>query len=235
MKIKALCIILCILCAATAFSQNENSLSVYPHVGLNLSTYDRGMTYFLDNGEGFTFTPKYTIGYIFGGELVKQNHNLGVTLGLDFVLERIKYEDVIASSEDYKIQSKNLSTSNSYLKTPLLVSYSIWGNDYSRIYIKSGIQPIFLLHNTTKSTLYYYKRENDQWIIINNLSGKSEGSSTSVYKKIQLAIPIGISYEYKQISIDFRYNIGLTNVYKYTDVKAFNRNFALTVGYRITL
>lgn len=235
MKIKILYITICIFCTETIFAQNNNEFSVYPHIGFNISSFTKGVTYSLDNGEKFDYNPKYTIGFNFGGEIEKKKQNIGLSLGLIFTLEHIKFEDISVSSETYRIHSKNFSILNKNLDVPIIVSYNIWGNNVSKIYLKSGILFRFLLSGTTKNTISFYKRENDQWVINNNYSGKNKGEFTDGYNKIQVAIPIGISYEYKKISIDFKYNIGLTNVYKYTKENIYNRSFVLSAGYSITL
>ena len=59
------------------------------------------------------------------------------------------------------------------------------------------------------------------------------------YKKFDFSIPVGVSYQFKTpITIDARYQIGLTRLNKYTadgvkDSK--NSVFTLTVGYKFGL
>ena len=48
-----------------------------------------------------------------------------------------------------------------------------------------------------------------------------------------LSVPVGISYEYMNICLDARYNIGCTKVWK--DVKGCNSVFQVTVGYKFKL
>ena len=47
------------------------------------------------------------------------------------------------------------------------------------------------------------------------------------------SIPVGISYEYMNICLDARYNIGCTKVWK--DVKGCNSVFQVTLGYKFKL
>ena len=65
-----------------------------------------------------------------------------------------------------------------------------------------------------------------------------------VCKTIDFSIPVGVSYEISDFVIDFRYNIGITNISKNTKIKADgleiesdkktrNSVFMLTVGYKI--
>ena len=47
------------------------------------------------------------------------------------------------------------------------------------------------------------------------------------------SIPVGVSYEYMNICLDARYNIGCTKVYK--DIKGCNSVFQITLGYKFKL
>lgn len=234
MRLKHLCIILCLFCTNAVFAQN-NSLSIYPIVGVNLSSLTKGTTYFLDDGTSCQYRPEYAIGFNIGGELEKKIQRIGLSLGLIFSLEQIKYKDIYVSSESYRFLSKDFSAKNKNLDVPLSVSYDIWDNKDSRICLKSGLLLRYLLNGTTKSTVSFYKKENNEWIINNIISGYNKQDFTYGYNRVQLAIPVGVSYEYKKIYMDLRYNIGLTNVYKYSDENIYNRSFVLSVGYSITV
>ena len=52
-------------------------------------------------------------------------------------------------------------------------------------------------------------------------------------KDFNLSIPLGLSYEYKNINLDLRYNLGLTDATIFTDSK--NRTIMLTIGYGVKL
>ena len=54
----------------------------------------------------------------------------------------------------------------------------------------------------------------------------------SAYKKVALSIPIGISYEYMNVVLDARYNVGLT---KANEFGSKDRTFLFTVGYKFDL
>lgn len=63
----------------------------------------------------------------------------------------------------------------------------------------------------------------------------------SKYKDVMngfnVSVPVGISYEYRNICLDVRYNIGLTKIYKDQGANdnARNSTFMFTVGYGIDL
>ena len=51
---------------------------------------------------------------------------------------------------------------------------------------------------------------------------------------VDFSIPVGISYEYANVCLDARYNIGVTNTFKDSD-NSRNSVFQLTLGYKFKL
>ena len=58
-----------------------------------------------------------------------------------------------------------------------------------------------------------------------------------VLNKVNLSIPVGIAYEYRNVAIDLRYHIGVTHVYKEQDMYDVSRGktVMLTLGYGFDL
>ena len=54
-------------------------------------------------------------------------------------------------------------------------------------------------------------------------------------RKVNLSLPLGLSYEYKNLSLDLRYNLGLTNVWDYVNSTEKNRTIMITLGYGVEL
>ena len=54
-------------------------------------------------------------------------------------------------------------------------------------------------------------------------------------KKVDVAIPLGLSYEYMNVILDARYNVSLTKASKGDWDKCKNKALTFTVGYRFTL
>lgn len=101
-----------------------------------------------------------------------------------------------------------------YLNIPILAQYYVWNG----LAIKAGVQPGCLV----------------------SAKAKGDGESTSIKEycnKFDVAIPVGLSYEYKNIVLDARYNIGLTKTFKktYTDKKSNNSVFQFTLGYKFKI
>lgn len=101
-----------------------------------------------------------------------------------------------------------------YLNIPILAQYYV----IDGLALKAGIQPGCLV----------------------SAKAKGNGHSTSIKdgcNKFDVAIPIGLSYEYKNIVLDARYNIGLTKTFKksYSEKKSNNSVFQFTLGYKFKL
>ena len=54
-------------------------------------------------------------------------------------------------------------------------------------------------------------------------------------RKVNLSLPLGLAYEYKNICLDLRYNLGLTNVMDSKYLTSKNRTIMITLGYGIEL
>ena len=54
----------------------------------------------------------------------------------------------------------------------------------------------------------------------------------SLINKFDLAIPVGLSYEYNGITLDARYNFGLTKLITGIDDAIYQRVIVVTLGYK---
>jgi hypothetical protein len=70
----------------------------------------------------------------------------------------------------------------------------------------------------------------DEWY---RLGSEVLGEDIKV-NKFDLSIPVGISYEYKNVVLDARYNWGLLKVMNVGDA-FYNRVFMLSLGYKFVL
>lgn len=50
--------------------------------------------------------------------------------------------------------------------------------------------------------------------------------------RVDIAIPIGLSYEFKGVTLDARYNFGLVKVFRGSDESIHNNSFVATLGYK---
>ena len=59
----------------------------------------------------------------------------------------------------------------------------------------------------------------------------------NVFNRVNLSLPVGISYEFKHVAVDLRYHLGLTHVYKDQSLYdlSYNKTIMLTLGYGFDL
>lgn len=153
---------------------------------------------------------KFKVGAVGGMEVgYYVSEPFALTAGLLVSLQGSNYKD-----NEYE---KDMKTTLTYLNVPLLANYYVAPG----FAIKAGIQPGFLLGRKTKGT----EKVEGAW-------EDYEYTDTDGMKKLDLSIPIGLSYEFSNIVLDARYNLGLTKIVEH--VKAKNSVFMLTLGYKIS-
>ena len=124
---------------------------------------------------------------------------------------------LVYSMQGYKFSEGNYDTTVKldYLNVPILANVYVAPG----LAVKLGVQPGFKLSSKVKM----------------------EGSGTSIegesdddgVKGFDLAIPVGVSYQYQNIVLDARYNWGVTKIMD--DVDSKNSVFQITLGYKFSL
>lgn len=102
-----------------------------------------------------------------------------------------------------------------YLTVPIVANlYIVKG-----LALKAGVQPGYNVKAKIKTT------------------GEVEGDFGEAVKKIDFSVPVGLSYEFRTIVLDARYNFGLTKMFDMDKVDLDSKNlaFRLTLGYKFTL
>ncbi len=107
-----------------------------------------------------------------------------------------------------------------YVNIPILANFYV----AKGFALKVGIQPAFNVSNKVKfdGITVDYNRFMEEF-----LEEEPCGAHT-----FDFAIPVGASYEYKNVTLDARYNIG---VYRIDDDSARNSVFQITLGYKFKL
>lgn len=82
--------------------------------------------------------------------------------------------------------------------------------------VKLGVQPGFNVNSKFETSV----------------SGTTRSTDIDA-KSVDFSIPVGLSYEYKNVVLDARYNWGLTKVFDNRDYK--NSVFQITLGYKFDL
>lgn len=113
---------------------------------------------------------------------------------------------LLYTMQGYKIKDVDKGFNMDYLNIPILAQYQLMDG----LKIKAGVQPGILM------------------------SAKHDGNDfKDQCKSMDIAIPLGLSYEFSDFVIDARYNLGLNKIDKDGDRKSKNSVIMVTLGYRI--
>ena len=175
---------------------------------------------------------------------------LSFDFGMFYTRDRVK-EDGQIKYEDWNL---NLTASHFRLVTerldiPLMLGLHVLPG----LTLKAGMQPSVLLSATVKNRLTGYVADMSQWLsfpnTITTVAKLSEelpkipwdedvktGFKSNMYD-FDVCIPVGASYEWRNIVLDARYHFGLFSIAKDGDKKqdAHRRYLLLTLGYRFNL
>lgn len=230
-----------IMLALLAISQNSTAQTfggetkIFPMVGLTLSKMNNDIILTdLGNGQAGEIKPKYKFGITAGAEVRHRfnNNDFGFSAGLLYSMYGTKYSDYTYSNEQYYNKITDSNQTLHYLTIPVMAIYYFGNSGFS---VKAGVQAGYLLSAKGSNDFENGTIENGQYIPDAEKSGEASNTSTDIFKRFDIGIPVGVTYEYKNISIDLRYLFGLKNLYKYYDERIRNRSFSLTIGYGFTI
>ena len=121
----------------------------------------------------------------------------------------INYSQQGAKQDKYDVTYKM-----DYLTLPIVANFYI----VKGLAIKAGVQPGFNIKSKMDATTV-------------------QADFEDAVKKFDLSIPVGLSYEFRNIVLDARYNFGLTKMFDMNKVDLNSKNlaFQLTLGYKFTL
>jgi hypothetical protein len=224
------------LSAMAATAQNKvGEFSIKPMVGINVSDISADDEADYNVKVGFT-----------GGVEAEYGVTpwLGVSLGAIYSQQGAKIK---ASLSEFGVNEEGRQVAvlldmkgklkADYINMPLLANFYVWKG----LAIKTGLQVGFLVNDkmnvdaaiarvTAPDTEDLSKPSTDNFFS----SFSVEGSD--ICKSVVFGIPIGLSYEYKNITLDARYYFGLTRMDDAEeDPAARNRCLSITLGYKFKL
>ena len=131
----------------------------------------------------------------------------GITAGVLYSMQGCKDKD-----------NSDLKSNVDYINIPIVANAYL----FKGFAVKVGLQPGFLVRAKEKYSNGGIAVDRDMKEFCN---------------KVDLSIPIGLSYEYANFVFDARYNWGLTKLFKddARDKKSHNSVFMLSVGYKFAL
>lgn len=217
------------LCMATvsASAQSEvGTFTLQPKIGFNVSFLtNAGKSYLVEplGGKPMEGSRDVKLGFVAGVEGEYQiTPMISVAAGLLYSMQGTKWEDLESQTAYYRAMSKDRMVNLSYLNIPIVANFYV----LKGFALKAGVQAGFLLDSKGKETIY------------DNLENREVETSGDIegIKKFDLSIPLGASYEFNNVVIDARYNLGLTKVCPGEDNKSSKNSVVqVTVGYKFAL
>lgn len=237
-------IVICMTQTQIALAQNTGKWSLTPKVGLTNGHWVGDHAAYESNRLGWTIgvdaenkickrlSLSFGLQYSQIGstdDIIKTNYIKGVnylTTGIIFLEDGIIN---ITDSHTFSNQRKNLG----YLQIPVLANLYLTKG----LSIKAGLQFNLL----TRAKLKYHVEGFTKFDFPDNSSNTVEfdGDETigifSDCSKADISVPVGISYELKNIVLDARYNFGLTRIMRHDPDRYYNRYLSITLGYKFNL
>ena len=239
-RINMLAVTLAITLGVVAQNQ-KGTFSIRPMAGISIANLSSSLDDYYHNQVGLTagLEVEYAI-----------SNQAGISLGAVYSQQGSKID---GSTEqqftdangqqllEYSESEGHLRTN--YINLPLMVNYYI--PVVRGLAIKAGIQvglrsderlkadQLSVRHNYLPSsanggTMQPSGLVAEMWSMVFN--------ETDVSKSVDFGIPVGLSYEYKNVTLDARYCFGLTKTDKILEAEDNrNRTFSVTLGYRFNL
>ena len=216
----------------------QGHFSVIPRIGVNFANITNNEVVVDLSQQSNTLKSRVKPGLLAGVDVEYQaTELLFASLGLQYSMQGSRYPDFERKytlkelKEDEMVEGySDWHTNLGYLNVPLLVGCRVT-EGFS---VKAGVQLGMLLNaKDYMSTTDIIPQEGG-----GREQGKAVEQKTDLYdscKKVDISIPLAVSYEFENVILDARYNIGLSRIYDLDLLKSRNSVIQLTVGYRFQL
>ena len=225
-------------CTLTIMAQDGNrKFTLKPYQGLTVSKYilTEGQQLFGDRiGITEGLEAEYGI-----------NSRLSFSLGVSYTQMGAMFNTLYDSNTSYgfgtysfQYEKEEGSFKSSYISVPLFLSFHLCKG----IAVGTGVQAGFLLKSGVNIEKNYYNAYRRITVrCFNNPTSSNSGEIVieDICKKFDWGIPVGLSIEYKDITLDTRYYFGLNKALKTSadNTKAvarnvYNRCLSITLGYK---
>jgi len=227
-------IMLLLVATVSALAQPEpGTWTITPRVGVNSSDVSGVKMYYADpfaasyDSDAYV-NSKRKWGFIAGVEVEYQiQRPLAVSLGVFYSDEGFRAEhDEYKDDTHYTSQPGcKLKWNLRYLNVPLLAHFYVEPSLLPGLALKAGVQFGFLVKNN-------YEQE-----YFNDSHTKISGSNSRDGLRFAISIPAVISYSYRNIVADLRYNIGVSNIKEdvLEDGSCRSNSIQFTIGYQFRL
>ena len=222
--------------ASLAMAQPKaGTFSIIPRVGVSIATLTKDNIYTVSGDEGVELSNRWKTGMMAGFDLDYQVlPQVSVSLGAYYSEMGCKYDETQITDRAANVPGKYLGFNNAetnlrYINVPLMLNMYVSHN----FAVKVGVQAGFNVYGKSEITETKFTVNDDE-------TTDYEKPETTKFdynaKTFDLAIPIGLSYEYMNVIVDARYNLGLTRISPILGSSS-PKNNAITINaaYRFTL
>ena len=238
---KLLLIVFAFIATIAEAQAPKGTFSVKPMAGVNISTFGSPAIEDIYHSKvRFTVGAEVEYGI---------NEWLGMSLGMMYSQQGAKIDGSLnllqqLETGDYLY---SLSKMDGYLHADYLnfpLTARVYIPALRGLSINSGIQVGVLVNDRMTMDLESVSKRGsgnlspDTWTMTPNdyVATYTQVSMNDVCKSVDFGIPLGLSYEYKNVSLDIHYYFGLTRFDKTEDPDtAKNRYLSITLGYRFHL
>lgn len=234
---------------AASAQREAGQWALIPKVGVTLSKVSGNDIFYSDDHK---MKSQMRPGVEFGAELeYMATDQIGVSVGAMYSQQGAHYGDFTYIGEikdgeaDFE-KTQDIKMPMDYINIPLMCNVYLT----DRLAVKAGVQFGCLLSSKMKystvtgrmdtrtdNVLYYYDVDGNKAEEGSQVYVSKEEDLKNIYRKMDVSIPIGISYEFENVILDARYRFGVNNINKLKEVPDKMRNsvFSFTVGYRFNL
>ena len=128
---------------------------------------------------------------------------------------------VLYTNQGFKY-SDGTKFNNHYCAVPITANYYVLPG----LAIKAGVQPAFRVKTNLVVNGTSYDMDKALEILF-------VGDDDVKMNKFDLSIPVGLSYEFNGVTLDARYNFGITKLFSGVDDAMRNQVIVVTLGYKI--
>lgn len=209
--------------------------SIIPRIGVAFTNWSNNKI-LLGDETNDCIKSKYQTGFLGGVDVeYRMTEQVGVSLGAYYARQGFRwpsYQDETKTEEKTVLTGcNNQHVGFDYVQVPLLVK----GYVTRQLAMMVGVQVGFVCGDGQfKADNSRVEIDKDGKVILDNTE-TVKGTWPS--KKVDVSIPIGVSYEYLNVILDARYNLGLSKMDKVDAVsdQCKTNAFTFSVGYRFTL
>lgn len=190
----------------TALAQHEEGdITIQPKVGMTISNITDGDNWKINLTYGVEFERFFT-------------DQFSASLGVMFTNQGCKYK-VYTDYGDIGVESYPIKLDIYYGTLPIMANYYVLPG----LALKAGIQPAFRVKARVE-------QDGTKIDLDRAIDAMYDGNDNKL-RTFDLSIPVGFSYEFKGITFDARYNIGVTKLISDTDEGIYHKVFIMTLGY----